>query len=52
MPSFRNNKVYPANHPQSCRCRGCKRKKREQKIETRAVLYTFYFILFLILAVA
>lgn len=52
MPNFRRNKVHPTTHPQSCRCRGCLKKKREQKVETRAVLYSFYFMFFLLLAIA
>lgn len=48
MSTFRNNRV----HPQSCRCRGCRKKKKEAKIESKAVIYTVYFLFFLLLAIA
>ena len=45
---FRNNRV----HPQSCRCRGCLKKKREQKVRQEQFYIHFYFMFFLILAFA
>ncbi len=48
MVGFRNNRV----HPQSCRCRSCRKRKKEAQIESKAVLYSIYFIFFLLLAVA
>ena len=51
MVNFRNNRIYPNNvHTRKCRCRTCTARKKEAKIEYKAITYTFYFMIFLLLA--
>ena len=53
MVNFRNNRVYPTNiHSKNCRCRTCSKRKKEARIEHKAITYAFYFMVFLLIATA
>ena len=53
MINFKSNRVYPSNiHTKNCRCRTCTKRKKEAKTENKAITYTFYFMVFLLLATA
>tara|TARA_A100001035_G_C27570142_1_gene402762 strand:- start:514 stop:672 length:159 start_codon:yes stop_codon:yes gene_type:complete len=52
MAGLRNNRIYPSIHPENCKCRMCRKKKKAKKMEFRAVSYSMWFLFFFILAIA
>ena len=47
MPGYYKNRVHPA----SCKCRMCRKKRKTEKQEYRFLASTFWFIVFIMIAI-